>query len=712
MNLDICASIKCVLLILSIQSAHAFVPEKDDADILGLSLEQLLKLKVSTASKTEQSISDAPSIISVITADELKELGVKTLAEALLTTPGITFVEQEKGDQVMVVRGIGLKDGVLVLFDGAPVNDAFDGSFGFYSRPIDDIHRIEILRGPSSALYGSYAVSGVVHIFTKSWADSKEWLKLQASGGSFSNRSFSFNYVPDVDFVSPDLKISTSFTYLDEKGDDYFIAQDSIFTPEQGTFLPPFSNPTLTPTTRGKSMEKFNGHLNANYNGVKLTLIHSQEITNPIVSHLGIVTAVDQTIKETTQDLMSINYQLDMDDELSYLFNAFYIRNESKLFGQSEPPQIHGDEDQDGLNENFFSGIIENFHHQTRSFGFDVAIKYQLNNQHQLLFGFSQNHTKLIEASKFANVSLAGRGPTEIFPVQDITDEFISPGLKRKENAFYIQDNWAYSESTNITLGARFGDYSDFGSTSDPRLGINYRISPKFYTKVLYGEAFKAPAFSQLFDATPTLSANRQRGNAELEPTEIETFEWQVGYDISDKLNSSITLFNNKTENEIFFDPTPGIEQWNNSGERESNGIELELKGAFLGFDIASLNYSYQSTSGVDMGAGADIHPPHRLNFNGVQTLTDNVNWSISYAFYSSPNREAGDDRERVASRSMLNLSLRRENLFIPELSIELSAKNLLDDDGRYETEAALGLLNDIPIEGRRINLTAEYVFQ
>ncbi|MCW9015709.1 MAG: hypothetical protein OQJ89_01960, partial [Kangiellaceae bacterium] len=74
MNQGVCASLKCLLLILSIQSVHAFAPKKDNADILELSLDQLLKLKVSTASKTEQSISDAPSIISVITAKELQEL--------------------------------------------------------------------------------------------------------------------------------------------------------------------------------------------------------------------------------------------------------------------------------------------------------------------------------------------------------------------------------------------------------------------------------------------------------------------------------------------------------------------------------------------------------------------------------------------------------------------------------------------------------------
>jgi len=689
-------------------SSYAF--KEESSSILDLSLEQLLQVKVSTATKDDQEISDAPSIINVITASELESLGVRTLGEALGISPGTTLIEQQKGDQILVIRGLALRDGVLVLVDGSPVNDAFDGNSVFFNRSIADIERIEILRGPSSALYGSYAVSGVVQIFTKRWQESEEKLKLSISGGSFSSNSFSVNYAPNIEKIFPDLKTAMSFSYSDEKGDSYFIQQDALFTPEQGTFLPPFSNPTLTPTERNKPVETFNGHLALDFKKLKLTFVHSQELTNPLVSHVGVVTDINKTIKETTQDLLTINYSSEVSEKLDFEINGFYALNESKLFGQSEPPQIHGDEDQDGLNENFFSGIIENFHHQTRSIGLDASLKYRLGNNHKILIGLSHSTAKLVEAQKYANVSLAGRGPTELFPVQDISFEFIDEGIERKETAVYIQDNWQLHESVNVTIGARFGDYNDFGATSDPRVGINYRISPKTYTKILYGEAFKAPAFAQLFDGTPTLSANRQRGNANLEPTEINSLEWQLGYDFSNVIKGNATLFHNETENEIFFDPTPGIEQWQNAGERTSKGIELELKGRFVSlFDLSTLNYSYQRTSGVDSGAGADIHPPHRLNFTGSQSISDTLEWSVVLSHFSSPKREIMDERRRIEAKTLVNFMIKRRDFITKGLSLELSVKNLLDEDGRYETQEAMGLLNDLPIEGRRVLLGFEY---
>lgn len=702
------------LLLVSLFLPHSVnSAENDSKAILELSLADLLKVQVTTATKEEQQIEDAPSIISVITASELEDLSIRTLGEALSYTPGVSLIEQQKGDQILVIRGLALKDGVLVLIDGSPVNDAFDGNSVFFNRTVDDIERIEVLRGPSSALYGSYAVSGVIQIFTKRWQNNADSFAVSTIAGSFSEKALSINWTPNLEEISSDLKVTTSFSYSDEEGDEYFIRQDALFTPEQGTFLPPFSNPTLTPTYRNKPVEVFNGHMAMDYKNLKLTYVHSQELTNPILSHVGVVTEVDKTIKETTLDLLSANYRKDFSDRVDFEFNSFYSLNESKLFGQSEPPQIHGDEDQDGLNENFFSGIIESFHHQTRSIGFDASVRYQWGDNHKLLIGVSQNNTKLTKAQKYANVSLAGRGPTEVFPVQDLSNEFIEEGIERKETAFYLQDNWQFSEDVNVTLGARFGDYNDFGSTSDPRLGINFRISPKLYSKFLYGEAFKPPAFAQLFDTTPTLSANRQRGNAQLKPTEINSLEWQLGYDFSDVIKGRATVFHNETSNEIFFDPTPGIEQWQNSGERTSKGVELELKGQFLSFfDLSNFNYSYQQTSGVDMGAGANIHSPHRINFSATKSVSDSLSWSLAFSYYSSPEREAGDLRPRIDDMNLVNFSIKRKDLITEGLSLELSVKNLFDESGRFETEEALGLLDDLPVEGRRVRLTFDYRIQ
>ena len=701
-----------LILNLSIVTFTAFKAQALEKDVYSMSLQELLQVSVTTAAKSDQSIQDAPSIISVVTAEEIENAGYSSLYQVLSHVAGFTPINRLKGDQLMVVRGIGLKDGILVLIDGVPVNDAFDGSFDFYDRPIDDIERIEIVRGPGSALYGSYAVSAVIQLFTKTSAQSDYLWRVEVGGGSFNEKRFTVNGEKTMSWLDEDLSVNASFSYFDNEGDELFIAQDSIFSPSPGRFLPPLENPTLTPTIRQSATEKFNGHFNINYGDFKTGFTHSQIIINPILSHLGIVTEIDKTIKETTQDTFKIVYQSSLNDSLDVDSKLYWVVNESKLFGQSEPPQIHGDEDQDGLNENFPSGIIENFQHKTESSGVDIAFTYSGLKDHQWLFGVAFDSTKLKNVNKVANVSRASRGPTEVFPARDMTFEFMPMGIKREFTAFYLQDLWKVHEQTQITVGARFGDYSDFGDTLDPRIGLVHHVSDSFYSKVLYGEAFKPPAFNQLFDATPTLSANRQRGNSALEPTEIETVEWQLGYDFSETLISTMTFFSNDTSNEIFFNAVPGIEQWQNSGERKSKGLEVELKGEFFGFDFANLNYSYQKVSGVEAGPGADIHPPHRLNFNGTYRVNEQLLTNIGFTYYSSPDREAGDTRSSVDAKTLVSLSLQMKDWLTAGFDGELTVNNLFDEDGRDEIEASIGLLDDVPIEGRKVQLSVSYRFE
>jgi len=119
-------SIAIISLIALPLQAYAEQKEKKSG-LFSLSLTELLKVRVVSASKTKQKVSDAPSIINVITADEIQKIGANSLFDVLSIVPGFTPIRQLKSDRVMVVRGLALKDGVLVLIDGVPVNDAFAG---------------------------------------------------------------------------------------------------------------------------------------------------------------------------------------------------------------------------------------------------------------------------------------------------------------------------------------------------------------------------------------------------------------------------------------------------------------------------------------------------------------------------------------------------------------------------------------------------------
>lgn len=704
--------ITLLYITLALLSFRVHSTRSADADELyALSLEDLLQIKVTTATKNNQSIAEAPSIVSVISAKEMQDAGISNLYQALHLIPGFTPITQLKGDQLMVVRGIGLRDGVLVLIDGVPVNDAFDGGFEFYSRPIDDIERIEVIRGPGSALYGGYAVSAVIQLFTWQNKNFENDIKLQLGAGSFDEKRLAVNINKDLTNIAPNFSFNASFSYFDNEGDDLRIVQDAIFSPDPDQYLPPLDNPTFTPTTRNPATEKFNGHVNLTYEDFKVGFVHSQIITYPILSHLGLVTAPESTIKESTQDVLSLSHHWQTNEHTHIKTKVYTVLNESKLFGQSQPPQIHSDEDQDGLNETFLSGVIENFQHKTRSQAIDFSLTHQHSKTRQWLVGATFEKTKLVEVNKVSNVSLVGRGPVEIFPTQDTTSQYITENIQRDFTALYVQDSWKYNDKLDITTGLRFGDYSDFGDTLNPRLGIVYKISPSFYSKLLYGEAYKPPAFSQLFDATPTLSPNRTRGNSELQPTEIRSIEWQMGINLSSTLVSSVSFFNNATSNEIFFNATPGIEQWQNSGERKSRGVEIELRGKLLGLDYANINYSYQQLTGVNSGAGADIHPPHRFNFNGVYQINRQWLTGFGLSHFSSPQREVGDNRPRIAEKTLVYWNLKANNILTKGLDLTLTINNLLNENGRDEIEASIGLVDDIPIEGRKVQGVISYTF-
>jgi len=138
-----------------------------------MSLEQLGQLSVYSASKREQGVKDAPSSVTVITADEIQRYGYRTLAEILETVRGF-YVTNDRYQSYVGVRGFGRlgdwNSRILLLVDGHRINDNVLGQafIGLeFPVDIDLIQRIEIIRGPSSSLYGAEAFFGVINVITR-----------------------------------------------------------------------------------------------------------------------------------------------------------------------------------------------------------------------------------------------------------------------------------------------------------------------------------------------------------------------------------------------------------------------------------------------------------------------------------------------------------------------------------------------------------------
>ena len=156
--------------------------------LLDLSIEELMKVEVITASRRSQKLAETPFAVFVITQDDIKRSGVTSIPEALRMAPGVEVTRIGTDKWAINIRGFNgrFANKLQVLMDGRSVyNPLFAGvQWEQQDTLLEDIDRIEVIRGPSAALWGANAVNGVINIITKKAADTQGTL-LTAGSGSF-----------------------------------------------------------------------------------------------------------------------------------------------------------------------------------------------------------------------------------------------------------------------------------------------------------------------------------------------------------------------------------------------------------------------------------------------------------------------------------------------------------------------------------------------
>lgn len=177
----------CVLGCIEVLTLGSLLPAADGVDLTTLSLEELSNLKVTSVSKSPESIQQAAAAITVITQDDIRRAGVTSIPEALRLAPGVDVQHINSSQWAVGIRGFGdrLSRSVLVLIDGRAVySPLFAGTYWeLQNYPLQDIDRIEVIRGPGGTLWGANAFNGVINIITKSSKDTQGGL-LSAGGGT------------------------------------------------------------------------------------------------------------------------------------------------------------------------------------------------------------------------------------------------------------------------------------------------------------------------------------------------------------------------------------------------------------------------------------------------------------------------------------------------------------------------------------------------
>lgn len=214
---------------------------------------------VVTASKIEESVEETTSEVTVIRAEEIRKMNAVSVSDVLKKIPDLNLV-QSGGDgnlTFVFLRG-GAPRHTLVMIDGVKVNSNTSGGFDFYRLQVDDIERIEIVKGSQSTIYGSEAMAGVINIITKK-GEGKPKIETVLEGGSFGT-------------YKPSLNISGSYRTLDYRVTTFYYHTDGISSARGGQEKDGYNNAYLSWNFGYKPADTFDLSINGNYSNDRTEL--------------------------------------------------------------------------------------------------------------------------------------------------------------------------------------------------------------------------------------------------------------------------------------------------------------------------------------------------------------------------------------------------------------------------------------------------------
>ncbi|HHI92887.1 MAG TPA: TonB-dependent receptor [Gammaproteobacteria bacterium] len=678
---------------------------------------------VSIATGGQKELSRAPAVATVITAENIAQMGALNLDQVLESVPGLhVTLSSVRLTPVYSIRGIQSDIGphVLMLMNGVPITQMWQGDRGFLSAlPIADIARVEIIRGPGSAVYGADAFAGVINVITKSAAE-MDGTSISATTGSFGTRQTSILHGKTYD----DLDIAFSMQYSGTDGDDGRIIDADAQTfwdnqPEIGT------NVSLAPGPLDTRAKRLDTRIEFSWDNWQLRAWNWRQ------KDLGVGPGLAQALDpggyaEANNWLIDASYR---DDDIAPDFSfeskvSFMdITNvtEQVLFPQGARLPIGAD---GNLNPTapagtitFTDGMIGNPEIYEQHYRADAAVFWTGLENHRWRFAAGAFYTELqgketknygpgvIDAADLLSGTVDGT-------LTDVSgSEYnYAPGQNRTVYYLSAQDEWYLAADWDLTAGVRYDRYSDFGDTFNPRAALIWHPSYSLSTKLLYGQAFRAPSFQELYAQNNPIKL----GNENLKPENIQTLELAMDYQHTFEQRYAASIFAYEIDDQIVY-VTPaggGVPQAQNVGRQEGSGFELEMQwSATYTLDILA-NYAYQKSRDKTNKSNAPDSPQQQVYIKINWRFLPDWNLNVQATRVMQRARAYDDGRAEIDDYTIANLAIRRTDI-ADHWDLALRVSNVFDTKV-YEpspSEVRRFVPGDYPMPGRSYYATAKYRF-
>ena len=649
-------------LMLALALASFFSPAQAQSPagkLTTLSLEQLLEVTIVGASKYEQKQSEVAAAVSVITRQEMKAFGWRTLGDALASLPGV-HTTYDRQYQYLGTRGFGLPGDlntrVLVTINGNRVNDpTFDqGPVGRdFPLNLDLVERIEFIPGPGGAVYGQNAMLGVVNVVTRGAAslDGAELSLTHQSPQALREGHASFGKVLDNG-----VHLVASVSGMQAKGEDRFFE---------------FGKTGLSGVAAGLDGERIRQLFTHVSSGAwSFDLVHGYRRKNdPTGAFLSdpLVPRQFQADRITTVQLQ--HQDSFVDGKLDVLARLFMGRQRfTSVQSYTTPFGNPASSDWRGAEVRLLSKAIAD--HKTM-----LGIELQDN----------------FRTDQF------------VFDVAQPANNIFIPG-KGSRAGLYAQDEWRVTDTLSATLGLRLDRNSFTGSKLSPRAALIWSPSPATHLKALYGRAHRAPNVFER-DHGDGIS---QAANLQLKGESIDTLELvadhRVGADLL--LRGSVYQWTMQNIVTLGIDPASGLAQYQSGDGATARGLEMSADKTWA--TGARLRGSL-SLQNVAQAAGPELpNVPKVLAKVNLSAPLPFVGWQAGYELQYGGKRLSLDGT-RLGGYAVSNLHLINDSL-VRGLELSLGIHNLFDK--RYAHPAAdTHWQNALEQDGRSVRANMTYRF-
>lgn len=649
---------------------------------------------VSVATGSKQSIAKAPAVATVITAKDIQAMGATDLDEVLETVPGVHVARNNFGyAPVYTIRGIHAQYNpqVLVLINGIPLTNLFQGDRNLIwgGMPVKAISRIEVIRGPGSALYGAEAFAGVISITTKTREDIEK-SSVGLRRGNYDTTDAWILLGDDAD----ETEIALMLEYHKTEGQDKKIKVDA----QSGLDAMLGTSASLAPGSVNLSRENMDVRFDAKYRDLRLRA--GLQRRRDFGSGAGVAEALeshsryasDRWNMDVTYHNASFARNWDLTAQFSFLDTSQVVEEDLLLFPAGA--NLGG-----GV---FSNGMIGNPEVFERHYRANISTFYSGFDTHQIRVGMGYYLGDIYQVKESKNFRLdATTGAFiplgNVLNVSDTPAVFLEEG-KRKNRYVFAQDQWRLVEDWEFTYGLRYDDFSDFGDTFNPRAALVWSTRHDLTTKLLYGRAFRSPSYAELFiKNNPAIT-----GNPDLDPETIDSLELAFDFHPIESLRLGLNVFLYSWKDIIQYVPVPGVTGGvaQNSGKQTGRGVEAEVSWQLTGELEIDANYSYQDSEDKNTKADAANSPRQQLYLAAKWRFMDLWTIQSQTNYVMDRKRAFGDTRPDIDDYAVMDLTLRRSSSS-GNWAMAVSVRNLFDSKAREPSSAAGQIPDDLPVNAR-----------